>query len=195
MSRAACRTSAVTAAWTCAGGRRPSRRRRRARNWTSHSPISAIPAMRGSGSSGLILGVEFVIRYGVRGPLAALPDRPHIQLRQGLIRTLRVLVPAIFLPAFAAGIALAIADGTRSRVAFRWAGVLALLVWFLVTLFGIVPVNEAAIEWSPDAPPGNWRALVDRWERLNTIRAWAALLAFASFLVAAALLAANPGSG
>ena len=67
------------------------------------------------------------------------------------------------------------------------AGVLALLIWFLVTLFGTVPINTAALEWQPDEPPRDWRALVDRWERLNTIRAWAAILAFGFFLTAVAV--------
>jgi uncharacterized membrane protein len=137
--------------------------------------------------TGILAGEELVVRYGVRVPLAALDDRSHIQFRQGLIRTLRVLVPAIFLPAFAAGIAVAILAGTSAGFAFRWAGVLALLSWFLVTLFGTVPINEGALDWRPDAPPGNWKALVDRWERLNAVRTCAAVLAFAFFLTAVAL--------
>ena len=137
--------------------------------------------------TGILAGQELVVRYGVRVPLAALDDRSHIQFRQGLIRTLRVGVPAIFLPAFAAGIAVAILAGTGAGFAFRWAGVLALLSWFLVTLFGTVPINEGALDWRPDAPPGNWKALVDRWERLNAVRTCAAVLAFAFFLTAVAL--------
>jgi hypothetical protein len=69
----------------------------------------------------------------VRGPLAVLDDRAHIEFRQGLIRTLRVLVPGIFLPALGAGLAAAVAAGTGPGVALRWAGVLALLGWSLVT--------------------------------------------------------------
>jgi uncharacterized membrane protein len=137
--------------------------------------------------AGILAGEEFVVRYGVRGPLAALDDQSHIQFRQGLIRTLRVLVPAIFIPAFCSGIAIAILDGAGTGSAFRWAGVLALLTWILVTLFGTVPVNEAALDWRSDAPPAHWKALVERWERLNTIRTWAAVLAFAFFLTATAL--------
>jgi hypothetical protein len=76
--------------------------------------------------AGILAGEEFVIRYGVCGPLATLDDRAHIQFRQGLIRTLRVLVPAIAVPAFIAGIAAAALDGTRAGTAFRWAGVFAL---------------------------------------------------------------------
>ena len=137
--------------------------------------------------TGILAGQELVVRYGVRVPLAALDDQSHIQFRQGLIRTLRVLVPAIFLPAFAAGIAVAILAGTGAGFAFRWAGVLALLSWLLVTLFGTVPINEGALDWRPDAPPGNCKALVDRWERLNAVRTCAAVLAFAFFLTAVAL--------
>jgi uncharacterized membrane protein len=136
--------------------------------------------------AGILAGEEFVVRYGVRGPLAALDDHSHILLRQGLIRTLRILVPAIFMPAFASGIAVAILEGSGTGAAFRWAGVLTLLIWFLVTLFGTVPINEGAIEWQPDAPPRDWKALVDKWERLNTLRTWAAILAFVFFLTAVA---------
>jgi hypothetical protein len=136
---------------------------------------------------GLLAGEELVVRYGVRGPLAALDDPTHIRLRQGLIRTLRVLVPAIAMPAFVVGVVVAIADGTADGVVVRWAGAAALLVWVLATFFGTVPINAAALEWSPEAPPADWKALVDRWERLNTVRAWAALVAFACFLSAAAL--------
>jgi uncharacterized membrane protein len=131
----------------------------------------------------MLAGEEFVIRYGVRGPLAALDDRSHIELRQGLIRTLRILVPAIFLPAFAVAITVGVLDGS----AFQWAGAVALFAWLLVTLFGTVPINEAAIEWSADAPPANWKALVDRWERLNTVRTWTAMTAFACLLTSVAL--------
>jgi len=45
-----------------------------------------------------------------------------------------------------------------------------------------VPINEAALDWDPAAPPGNWRALVDRWEDLNSVRAGLAVGAFALLL-------------
>lgn len=134
--------------------------------------------------AGLLAGEEFVVRYGVRGPLAALDDRAHIEFRQGLIRTLRVLVPAIFGPALAAGVAAAIAAGAGPGAALRWAAVLALLGWALVTLFGTVPINSGALDWRPAAPPADWKALIARWERLDTVRTWAAVLAFALFLAA-----------
>ncbi len=53
MRRAARRTSAVTAWWTCAGVRVPSRYLDRAWNWMRHRPSRAVAVICGSGSSGL----------------------------------------------------------------------------------------------------------------------------------------------
>jgi uncharacterized membrane protein len=134
--------------------------------------------------AGLLAGEEFVIRYGVRGPLGRLDQESHIRMRQGLIRTLRVLVPAILVPTLLSAVAVTVADGAGGGLAFRCAAILALLAWVAVTLRGTVPINEAALDWDPVAPPGNWRALVDRWEDLNSVRAWLAMGAFALLLAA-----------
>ena len=134
----------------------------------------------------MLAGEEFVIRYGVRGPIGRLPDDAHIRLRQALIRTLRILVPAIYLPTLLLAILATALNGVDAGLAFRCAAVLALLVWIAVTLGGTVPINAAALEWHPSAPPTDWRAQVDRWERLNTIRTWLAVTAFVLLLVSAA---------
>jgi uncharacterized membrane protein len=137
---------------------------------------------------GLLAGEEFVIRYGVRAPLARLDQRPHIQFRQELIRSLRVLVPAVFALAILSGIAATILDGLDGfdlGFGLRCAGLLALVAFIAVTLTGTVPINEAALTWDPAAPPQNWQVQVHRWERLDTARTWAALMAFALFLTAA----------
>jgi uncharacterized membrane protein len=136
---------------------------------------------------GILAGEEFVIRYGVRGPVASLDDVPHIQLRQALIRTLRVLVPTIFAATILSGAAATILEGFDRGFGFRGAGLLALLTFIAVTLAGTVPINQAALAWDPAAPPKNWRALIRTWERLDTVRCWLALAAFALFVTAMAL--------
>jgi uncharacterized membrane protein len=140
---------------------------------------------------GLLAGEEFVIRYGVRAPLASLDERAHIQLRQTLILRLRILVPAIFGAALVSGVASTILGGFSGGfgVGFglRCAGLLALLTFITTTLLGTVPINQAALTWKPDAPPKNWRTLINRWERLDTVRTFAALAAFALFLAAISL--------
>ncbi|MDH6115141.1 putative membrane protein [Kitasatospora sp. MAP12-15] len=145
--------------------------------------------------AGLLAGMEFVVRFGVRGPLAALEERAQLQLRQALIRTLRVVVPAAYLPTIVSGVVVTALYGTGAgagagansgiALGFRCAAVLAMVVWTLATFGGTVPINAAVLDWQPGALPQNWRELIRRWERLDTVRTWAAVAAFACFLVAA----------
>jgi len=141
--------------------------------------------------AGLLAGEEFVIRYGVRGPLAKLHDQPHILLRQALIRPLRVIVPSIYLATLVSAAAATALDGIGSGLVLRCIGLGALLVWIAVTLGGTVPINAAVLDWNADAPPANWRAQIDRWEHLNTVRTWAAVLALASLLTGLTVTAAG----
>ena len=64
--------------------------------------------------------------------------------------------------------------------------VLALLAFILVTLLGTVPINKGMLDWRTDAPPADWKEIIRRWERLDTVRCGAAVLAFAFFVVAVA---------
>jgi len=138
--------------------------------------------------AGLLAGALFVIDYGVGPAVAAiLDDQSQIQVRQALILRLRVLVPAIFVPAILLGIAITVLDGIDPGFAFRLAGLLVVLTSFLLTLLGIAPINSAVFDWQPSAPPKNWRTLIGRWERLDRARTWAAAAAFALFLTAMAL--------
>jgi uncharacterized membrane protein len=140
--------------------------------------------------AGLLAGEEFVVRFGVRGPLTSLPDGPHILARQALIRTLRVLVPVLYLLTLSSAVAATCVDGP-SYLPVRAAGVAALLVWLALTLGGTVPINVAAIEWDADAPPANWRSQIERWERLNTLRTAAAIIAFSLLLTSLTLAAST----
>ena len=132
--------------------------------------------------AGLLAGEEFVIRYGVRGPLASLDDRPHILLRQALIRPLRVLVPSVYLATLISAVTATALDGIGSGLDLRCIGLGALIVWIAVTLGGTVPINAAVLDWNATAPPADWRAQIDRWEQLDTVRTWAAVIALASLV-------------
>jgi uncharacterized membrane protein len=137
--------------------------------------------------TGIFAGMEFVVWFGVCAPLNVLDEQPHIQVRQALIRRLRVLVPAAFVLTAISGVGVAVLEGTAPGFVFRCAAVLAVLTWGLATFTGTVPINVAVLTWRPDAPPENWRGIITRWERLDRVRTWAALTAFACFLTAVAL--------
>jgi uncharacterized membrane protein len=142
--------------------------------------------------AGLLAGALFVIDYGVGRAVVAIPDEPtQIQVRQALIRSLRVLIPTIFVSTLLLGIATTVVDGSDPGFGFRLAGLLVLLTSFLFALFGTAPINAAVLTWQPSAPPDNWRTLVSRWERLDKVRTWAAVTAFALFLTATAVQLAH----
>src|SRR5439155_13324731 len=124
---------------------------------------------------------------GVRSPLTVLEEQPQVQFRQALIRRLRVLVPAVYLATLLSALAVAVLAGTGNGFAFRCMGLVAVVVWTLTTFLGTVPINKATLSWRPDAPPKDWRGVVSRWERLDTVRFGAAVIAFAFFLTAVAV--------
>jgi uncharacterized membrane protein len=137
--------------------------------------------------AGLLAGEELTITIGVRQALTTLDDAHHLALRQALIYRLRVIVPSIFLLALGfAGAAATLATSTAGLGA-RWTGVTLLVAWLLVTLIGTIPINSAALTWEPSAPPSDWGVIVDRWERLNTVRTLLAITAFVALLVGVAL--------
>lgn len=116
--------------------------------------------------AGMLAGEEFVIRYGVRAPVASLDPQPEIRLRQALIRRLRVLVPAIFGLAFFSGIAVTLLESVGLGFGFRCAGLLALVTFVSITLGGTVPINNATLTWDVAASPESWRLMINRWERM-----------------------------
>jgi hypothetical protein len=137
--------------------------------------------------AGILAGIEIVIHYGLRAPAEVLDEQSQIRLRQALVLRLRVLVPAFFVPTAVSGIAVTILDGGAPGFWFRCAGVLAVLTWILIRVIGTVPINSATLIWQPDAPPKNWRALVNHAERFHIVGVWSVVLAFAFFLTAVAL--------
>ena len=141
---------------------------------------------------GLLAGTEFIVRLGVRAPLNVLEAQPQIQLRQALIRQMRLPVPVVFLLATASGAAVTWLERGGPGFAARCAAMAFLVVWILATFIGTVPINKAVLGWNASAPPGDWRKTIRRWEGLDTVRALAATLAFACMLAAAAMTTTVP---
>ena len=138
--------------------------------------------------AGLLAGIEFIVRFGVRHPIGVLAPGPQIRFRQALIRSLRVSVPIIFLCTLVSAAAVIVFEPSL----MRYAAATALLVWILATFAGTVPINKAVLAWNAEAPPANWQAKIRAWERLDTLRTLAALLVFALLLAATVHMAAWP---
>lgn len=137
--------------------------------------------------AGMLAGIVFVIHYGLSTSAETLDDRSQLQLRQALVLRLRVLVPAFFVPTALTGIAVTVLDTTMPGFWFQCAGLLALLFWVVIRVIGTVPINSATLTWQLDAPPKDWKARVNHAERFHIVGTWAAVAAYACFLVAVAL--------
>src|SRR5258708_23163063 len=137
--------------------------------------------------AGLLAGIEFVIHYGLRAPSETLDERAQLQFRQALVRGLRVLVPAFFVPTAVSAIAATVLDGAAPGLWLRCVGLLGVLIWIVIRVIGTVPINSATLTWQLSAPPKHWKALVNRAERFHDVGVWAVVLAFACFLTAMAL--------
>ena len=137
--------------------------------------------------AGILAGIEISAHYGFHHPTMALEEKPQLVLRQGVVRRLRWLVPAFFLPTALSGIAVTVLDRTEPGGFLRGGAILAILVWIMVRIVGTVPVNSATVEWNPDNPPANWRELIAKTERFHIVGTWAAILAFAFLMIAMAL--------
>ena len=136
--------------------------------------------------AGMLAGMEFVIHYGLRGPSEQLPDRAQLQLRQALVKRLRVLVPAFFAPTLVLGIALTFLNTATSGFVFRCIAVIAVFTWIVIRVIGTVPINSATVDWQLSAPPRDWKAQVKRAERFHIVGVWATVVTFACFLTALA---------
>ena len=134
--------------------------------------------------TGLLAGEEVAMRFGIRGPPRDMDPPAHIVMRQHLVRTLRVLVPLLFAGAIATGVAQIWLDSFVGVNAARRAGLEVLIAFIVLTMTSTVPINQAILAWDPDDLPTGWLSVIDRWERLDTIRTLLAIVAFILFLFA-----------
>lgn len=137
--------------------------------------------------AGVLAGMEIAIHYGLGTAPAVLSDQSQILLRQALVRKLRILLPAFFVPTLGLGISVAVLDRAAPSFRFQCAGLFALVTWIVIRTIGTVPINSATLAWDAEAPPQNWKALVNRAESFHIIGVWAAAIAFVLLLTAVAV--------
>jgi hypothetical protein len=127
---------------------------------------------------GLLAGFEVAVHYGIGASPSALTESAQIILRQAMVRRLRVLAPALFVPSLLLAIMIAVNERNEPQSWLRYVAVSMLLVWTIIRIVRTVPVNMATLEWNPEIPPSEWRSLVQRTERFHVVAAWAAVIAF-----------------
>ncbi|OII25242.1 hypothetical protein BIV01_12600 [Curtobacterium sp. MCBA15_013] len=127
---------------------------------------------------GLLAGEEFTVRWGVQPAMASLPDDAHLRTRIALVRSLKVVVPMLMVPAVLATLAVLVVAGAGDGLGWRVAAAVALGVFVLASFLGTVPINIGVNDWDPLDPPADWKRVVVRWERIDVLRSSAAIVAF-----------------
>ncbi|MFJ7288663.1 anthrone oxygenase family protein [Curtobacterium sp. NPDC098951] len=127
---------------------------------------------------GLLAGEEFVVRWGVQPAVATLPDDAHLRTRIALVKSLKVVVPILMVPAVLATVAVLVVAGAGDGLGWRVAAAVALGVFVLASFLGTVPINIGVNDWDPLDPPADWKRVVVRWERIDVLRSSAAIAAF-----------------
>jgi len=131
---------------------------------------------------GLLAGEEFIVRWGVQPAMASLPDDAHLRTRIALVKSLKVVVPMLMVPAVLATLAVVVVvvvvAGAGDGLGWRVAAAVALGVFVLASFLGTVPINIRVNDWDPLDPPADWKRVVVRWERIDVVRSSAAIVAF-----------------
>ncbi|SFF55123.1 anthrone oxygenase family protein [Curtobacterium sp. YR515] len=127
---------------------------------------------------GLLAGEEFIVRWGVQPAMASLPDDAHLRTRIALVKSLKVVVPMLMVPAVLATVAVLVVAGAGDGLGWRVAAAAALGVFVLASFLGTVPINIGVNDWDPLDPPADWKRVVVRWEQIDVLRSSAAIVAF-----------------
>ena len=117
----------------------------------------------------LILGTVFGIWRGYDAT-TYMPST-FIEMHQGAVRGLNVILPLFGLATLVITASLAILSRDRPGVLWLYGlAFVSIAIAGVVTRFGNQPINELVMGWTASNLPADWTAIRDRWMNLNAIR-------------------------
>lgn len=135
-------------------------------------------------STGLLAGALSYGAVNVVATFNAVPLDVRLTFHAALMRMNGPVVQTVMACAAVSSVAFAVVGRGRARHFAGGSGGLVLLS-FLVTRFGNVPINAQIKTWALTSAPADHAAVLRRWETFNDIRTVAAVAAFLLILVAA----------
>lgn len=125
---------------------------------------------------GLVAGSMFGIWRGY--DITAYAPATFVEVHQGAVRGLNILLPAMAGAALALVVLLAVLGRNRPVVLWLYlAAALAIFAGGVITRFLNQPINDQIMAWSPTAIPVDWTALRDSWWSWHLVRLAATLVA------------------
>jgi uncharacterized membrane protein len=125
---------------------------------------------------GLVAGSMFGIWRGY--DVASYTPQTFVEVHQGAVRGLNLLLPAMAAVALVLILLLAALSRNRPGVLGLYlAAALAIVVGGVVTRFSNQPINEQVMAWTATDMPNNWTMLRDSWWSWHLVRLAATLTA------------------
>ena len=133
--------------------------------------------------TGLLAGSVFAVWRGY--DIAQYIPATFIEVHQGAVRGLNVLLPVLGIAAIVLVIVQAIQMRHQRRTLILLIVVALLLAAAaLVTRFGNQPINELVMGWSSAALPADWETIRDSWRSWHLVRVACSIAALATLGVA-----------
>ena len=132
--------------------------------------------------AGLLAGFEIAVHYALVKIPETIGAANQILLRQAMTRRLRVLSPGIFFPTLLLALAVTVQEWHAPGLWLQGVGIAGLVLWIAIRIVRTVPINRGSMQWKPEDPPENWRALIRQAEKFHVVASWAAVIAFTCFL-------------
>jgi uncharacterized membrane protein len=118
---------------------------------------------------GLVAGSMFGIWRGY--DVTAFTPATFVEVHQGAVRGLNILLPAMAAAALALTLLLAVLGRNRPAVLGLYlAAALAIIAGGIITRFFNQPINDQIMAWTPAAIPADWTTLRDSWWSWHLIR-------------------------
>lgn len=143
--------------------------------------------------TGLAAGIFLGHRRGVSLAGPHLPASAFIQLQQVIHTHFVRMMPPLILGAVAASWIWTILIRSAWRALGFWlvaGSAIAMLSVLVMTRAVNIPINKRLMTWDVSAPPSDWAAVWEPWERIHSRRTVLAIIALLLQVVALSMLAA-----
>ena len=127
--------------------------------------------------TGFVACAEFGSYAFVHPVIRRLPQREHLQVEQGLLRTFGRVMPVGMTLCVVLAITLAVSAEGDSLL-WRWLAAGSFVLALVSTVIFNVPINLATGKWDAENPPPAWKETRNKWEFFQALRSWLLLIGF-----------------
>lgn len=136
-------------------------------------------------STGLLAGTFFYVKFNVLPTFWEVPTFVHLCFRATLMKHNDILFQSLMIIAIITSIWFTWRIRSLKYVSiFTGFAVILAITTYLITFFGILPINSQLKIWVQTSPPKNWIKILKTWDFYHTCRTATAVGSFIMILIA-----------